>query len=239
MNLMSFTLIVSSLLLTAPVFAAPKGTDLFIEGISTSPAAKEISAPGHLVGSSSGFIEFNDGTFGIFVRLRFQNGRPSDPAHFASAYFSLNQGSLVRDGNDLYWINRGNPLHVAHHEWWYSPAWSVSEGVRINDSVDRIHNGSGWETYNVSASLALSNGTSLTDIELATGASWVCMAKSTYGTHPATVVWSDDSSTRSEAEDSAMEKCKREAAAPMNCHVTDCWIHQDSDQAFPEGADHE
>ena len=54
---------------------------------------------------------------------------------------------------------------------------------------------------------------------------WECMAKSSYGVHATTVVRSDYTTSRSAAERSALSKCRRQAASPMNCRIWDCWIH--------------
>lgn len=58
----------------------------------------------------------------------------------------------------------------------------------------------------------------------ASAGTWVCMAKSTYGTHAATTVWSAYEDSRKGAEASALEKCWIEAANKRDCRLTRCWI---------------
>ncbi len=124
--------------------------------ITTSPGQRIISEPGRYIGSSANFVEFNDGSFEIYVRLRFQDGRSSDPAHLGTAFFKLNQGTLFREGNNLYWVSGNKKIHLAHHEWWYS-AWILAENVQIKYDVNRIHKRSGWKTYRISTALEFSD----------------------------------------------------------------------------------
>lgn len=54
----------------------------------------------------------------------------------------------------------------------------------------------------------------------------VCMAKSVYGTHAPTTVWSNYELSRERAEKSAMQKCRTEATAKVNCRIVRCWTSQ-------------
>ena len=123
--------------------------------IATSPGQTIISKPGRFIGSSADFVEFKDGSFEIYVRLRFQDGRSSDPAHLGTAFFKLDQGTLLREGNDLYWVGGNKKIHLAHREWWYS-AWILAENVQIKYDVNRVREGSGWEAYRISTALVFS-----------------------------------------------------------------------------------
>jgi hypothetical protein len=58
----------------------------------------------------------------------------------------------------------------------------------------------------------------------ATAGGWVCIAKSSYGTHAPTTTWSDAASSRQGAEGSAIGKCVAQAVNKRDCRVQRCWI---------------
>ncbi len=54
-------------------------------------------------------------------------------------------------------------------------------------------------------------------------AGWVCIAKSSYGTHATTTTWSESAASRSGAEGSAIGKCVSQAVNKRDCRVQRCW----------------
>jgi hypothetical protein len=122
--------------------------------ISTLPASHLVSEPGHLVETSAGLTALDDGSYGLIVRLKYQIARPNDPKQSKAVYFRLSEGSLLRQDNDLFLLtSTAGPVRVAHTEWWYSN-WAMIDGFHVKQSVRRVHNGSGFENYQVSAVLS-------------------------------------------------------------------------------------
>lgn len=56
---------------------------------------------------------------------------------------------------------------------------------------------------------------------------WACIARSTYGTHGTTSVWSDYEATERRAHDSAVQKCLFSATNKRDCRVDRCWVKRD------------
>ena len=142
------------LFLTSILFFATAGT-LHAESIriASNPTTREISQPGQLKSVSKDFVELDDGSYALSVSLSFQEGRFQKGTR--STYFELLEGRLSRDNNNLYFENDGNKTLVAHHEWWYSPTWQTVNGAQVEATLQRVHDGSAWETYAISAALIL------------------------------------------------------------------------------------
>ena len=133
------------------VGAAPANAEVI--RIVSNPTSREISQPGQLKSVTKDFVELEDGTYGLSVSLSFQEGRFQKGTR--SVYFTLNEGHIIRENNDLFFENDGAKTFVAHHEWWYSPSWQATNGARLEADLQRVHDGSAWETYSISAALIL------------------------------------------------------------------------------------
>jgi hypothetical protein len=95
----------------------------------------------------------------------------------------------------------------------------ASECTRVGQTISRNLRAAVVLSAALIGSVALSGSA-----EAGSAGQWVCIAKSSYGTHATTTNWSSPASSRRQAESSAVGKCVAAAVNKRDCKVQRCWI---------------
>ena len=109
------------------------------------------SMAGGLESLTTDFDELADGTYAVRVYGRYTG--PRHPAFYVNAgIFRPTVGSIVRNGDQLFWVYKGQSVQVATTSFWSTfPLWPSSPGA-VHLNLSQIHE-SAVKTYQVSVTI--------------------------------------------------------------------------------------
>ncbi len=105
--------------------------------IDTKASQQILSLPGEVFSAQGNIIQRGNGAFAVSIGIQYRS--PGGKlAHLSYAYDLLN-AEFEKKGNDLYINHDGESDLIAHHRWYYSPAWMLTEGkVKILSRIQRV-----------------------------------------------------------------------------------------------------
>lgn len=133
----NFTFIMS-LIFLMPFTAYSQMVDVI--KIETNSSRQTLSFIGEIKYTTTSIIQKQDDTFAINVAVHYRalSGKISR----LSYTYDIVDASFEQYGNDLYILKNGQKYHIAHHEWYYSPEWRVSESdqylVELKSNIEFI-----------------------------------------------------------------------------------------------------
>ena len=113
-----------ALMMILPFKAYSQVTDTLV--IETNSTGQSLRIPGPILGTMGSIIQKSDQTFAVNIAVQYRgaNGRRAR----LSFSYSLKNAEFEKNGNDLYINFEGERYLVAHHRWYYSPAWQLQNG---------------------------------------------------------------------------------------------------------------
>lgn len=125
-------LFIITLLISLNVFAQEP-----VSTINAQSTPAEISILGETRSATATIAKLKDNSFGISVTVSYRSLGGDIRRHVFS--FPVADVSFVQRDKDLYLVHEGQEVLLAHHEWWYSPSWIVSnKNIKIKANLKKI-----------------------------------------------------------------------------------------------------
>jgi len=108
-----------------------------VSTINARSTPAQISILGETRSATATIAKLKDNSFGICVTVSYRSLGGDIRRHVFT--FPVEDASFVQREKDLFLVHDGQEVLLAHHEWWYSPSWIISnKNIKVKANLKKI-----------------------------------------------------------------------------------------------------